>query len=294
MQLYQFNSEAEIELKAKQPFDDLLTVLKAQKAISVPADGGRWVSSRKPHSPSAARTARRKRVASAKAVRRHEGAAGAGVADRCRPARRLLRPEIHLAASAGERWRDRAGAAARASLPLSATAGLAPDLGDGAARASDHRAAQHAVYAVFGHDAGKMIGSARLLVLAFLGALGGSIISTFLPRSGLALISISGTAPGFALLGASAVIAFTPNDLPIDEVQRLRKLGFGGVFFAVITTFLPGVERAANLGALVVGLSLAGSGAIRAINLRDVEKASAIRSAICCIACLPGCAACCW
>ncbi len=40
MQLYQFGSEAELELKAKQPLDDLLTVLKAQKQISLPADGG--------------------------------------------------------------------------------------------------------------------------------------------------------------------------------------------------------------------------------------------------------------
>ena len=37
MQVYQFNSEAELELKAKQPLDELQAIFKAQKAISLPA-----------------------------------------------------------------------------------------------------------------------------------------------------------------------------------------------------------------------------------------------------------------
>lgn len=274
MQLYQFNSEAEIELKAKQPFDDLLTVLKAQKAISVPADGGPLGQLSE----------------AAFSERCQNGEAEKGrIREKLSDVMKARLVPVSLIAAAlpviyfGLKYiwqRQPGGDGATVLVQLGAS--LAPFVREGEVWRLISATVLHAhpitvlLSTLFvlslGTTLEKMIGSARLLVLAFLGALGGSIISTFLPRSGLALISISGTAPGFALLGASAVIAFTPNDLPIDEVQRLRKLGFGGVFFAVITTFLPGVERAANLGALVVGLSLAASGAIRAVNLRDVEK----------------------
>lgn len=274
MQLYQFNSEAELELKARQPFDDLLAVLKAQKAISVPADGGPLGQLSE----------------AAFAARCSEGEAEkARLREKLSDAMKARLVPVSLIAAAlpviyfGLKylWQRQPGSDG-ATVLVQLGASLAPFVREGEVWRLLSAAVLH-VHPVtvllstlfvlsLGTTLEKMIGSARLLVLCVLGALGGTLLSTFLPRSGLALIGVSGTAPGFALLGASVIIAFTPSDLPTEEVQRLRKLGFGGVFFALITTFLPGVERAANLGALIVGLSLAASGAIRAINLHDVQK----------------------
>lgn len=274
MQLYQFNSEAEIELKAKQPFDDLMTVLKAQKAISVPADGGPLGQL------SEAAFSARCTEGEAEKARIREKLSDVMKA-RLVPVSLIaaVLPVIYFGLK--YLWQRQPGSDGATAL-VQLGASLAPFVRDGELWRLLSSSVLH-VHPVtvllstlfvlsLGTTLEKMIGSARLLAVCVLGALGGSLLSTFLPRSGLALISVSGTAPGFALLGTSVVIAFTPSDLPTEEVQRLRKLGFGGVFFAVITTFLPGVERAANLGALVVGLSLAASGAIRAVNLDDVQR----------------------
>lgn len=274
MQLYQFNSEAEIELKAKQPFDELMTALKAQKAISVPADGGplgqlsETAFSARCTEGEAEKARLREKLSDVMKARLVPVSLIAAIL-----------PVVYFGLK--YLWQRQPGSDG-ATVLVQLGASLAPFVREGEVWRLLSSSVLH-VHPVtvllstlfvlsLGTTLEKMIGSARLLVLCVLGALGGSLLSTFLPRSGLALISVSGTAPGFALLGASVVIAFTPNDLPIEEVQRLRKLGFGGVFFALITTFLPGVERAANLGALVVGLSLAASGAITAVNLNEVQR----------------------
>lgn len=274
MQLYQFNSEAELELKAKQPLDDLLTVLKAQKQISLPADGGplgqlsEAAFSARCTEAEAEKGRLREKLSDIMKARLTPVAIAAAVL----PA--LLFGLKYI-------WQRLPGNDG-ATVLVQLGASLLPFVREGEVWRLLSSTLLHAhpvtvlLTSLFvlslGTTLEKIVGSARLLTLLIAGSLGGSLLSTFLPRSGLALISVSGSAAGFALLGASVIIAFTPNDLPVDDVQRLRKLGLGGVFFALITSFLPGVERAANLGALVVGLSFAASGALRALQLSQVHK----------------------
>lgn len=274
MQVYQLNSEAELELKAKQPLDELQAIFKAQKQISLPADGGPLGQL------SEASFAERCTQAEAEKGRLREKLSDIMKA--------RLTP-VAIAAAAlpavifGLKyiWQRQPGNDG-ATVLVQLGASLAPFVREGEAWRLLSSTLLHAhpvtvlLTSMFvlslGTTLEKIVGSARLLTLMMVGALGGSLLSTFLPRSGLALISVSGSAAGFALLGTSLILAFTPSDLPSDDVQRLRKLGLGGVFFALITSFLPGVERAANLGALIVGLSFAASGAVRALQLRDVQK----------------------
>ena len=274
MQVYQFNSEAELELKAKQPLDELQVIFKAQKAISLPADGGPLGQL------SEASFADRCTQAEAEKGRLREKLSDIMKA---RPTPVAIAAAALPAIFYGLKyiWQRQPGNDG-ATVLVQLGASLAPFVREGEVWRLLSSTLLHAhpvtvlLTSLFvlslGTTLEKIIGSARLLTLLVAGALGGSLLSTFLPRSGLALISVSGSAAGFALLGSSVVIAFTPNDLPIDDVQRLRKLGLGGVFFALITSFLPGVERAANLGALIVGVSFAASGAVRALQLSDVHK----------------------
>jgi membrane associated rhomboid family serine protease len=274
MQVYQLSSEADLELKAKQPLDELAAIFKAQKQISLPADGGPLGQL------SETSFAERCTQGEAEKARLREKLSDIMKA---RLAPVAIAAAVLPALMFGLKYLfQRQPGSDGATVLVQLGASLAPFVREGEAWRLLSSTLLHAhpvtvlLTSLFvlslGTTLEKIVGSARLLSLMIAGALGGSLLSTFLPRSGLALISVSGSAAGFALLGASVIIAFTPSDLPIDDVQRLRKLGLGGVFFALITSFLPGVERAANLGALIVGLSLAASGAVRAIRLDDVHK----------------------
>lgn len=274
MQVYQLSSEADLELKAKQPLDELQVAFMAQKQISLPADGGPLGQL------SEASFSERCTQAEAEKGRLREKLSDIMKA-RLTPVAVAAAALPVLIFGLKYIWQRQPGNDG-ATVLVQLGASLAPFVREGEAWRLLSSTLLHAhpvtvlLTSLFvlslGTTLEKIVGSARLMTLMLAGSLGGSLLSTFLPRSGLALISVSGSAAGFALLGTSVVIAFTPSDLPADDVQRLRKLGLGGVFFALITSFLPGVERAANLGALVVGLSLAASGAVRAIQLDDVHK----------------------
>lgn len=119
----------------------------------------------------------------------------------------------------------------------------------------------------------KHLGSMPLLGLYTLSALAGGVLSLLipglLPGSTLLQVAVGSSGALCGFLGAAAVIVLAPGVVVRSQAQRLQKLALGNVVLCAVLSFLPGVDRVANLAGVVCGAALILSGVLRPLRLSD-------------------------
>ena len=117
----------------------------------------------------------------------------------------------------------------------------------------------------------KHLGSMPLLALYTLSALAGGVLSLLipglLPGSTLLQVAVGSSGALCGFLGAAAVIVLAPGVVVRSQAQRLQKLAIGNVVLCAVLSFLPGVDRVANLAGVVRGAALILSGVLRPLRL---------------------------
>ena len=130
-----------------------------------------------------------------------------------------------------------------------------------------HLALSLLVLLSIGHQTEKLMGTARFLTIYVASALVGAVASMLLTPSALSSIRVGSSGALCGVLGACLVLCVHPVGLPVDIVQRLRKITGVGLLMCAGITALPGVDRISHAGGLVTGVALVATGAVRPLRV---------------------------
>jgi rhomboid protease GluP len=104
----------------------------------------------------------------------------------------------------------------------------------------------------FGQLIENIYGSSRMFVLFLVTGLFGNLVS--LGWSGMPVLQVGASGAIFGLVGVAAVYGFTHKDALADA---LRGMIFRVIMWAVILSFIPGIDNAAHFGGMLAGVGMA-------------------------------------
>lgn len=262
MQLYQLTAEAVIEVKARRPLPVLLAALKAQRhtpplALSEPEFAARCENAE----------AEKQRLAD-----RYDEA----LLRRATPFTFALAALLVGLYGLGRLWQSK-GDSATVLVQLGARVG--PFVRDGEwwrllSSSLLHPGLIHVALDVLVvlsllHQAEKLLGTAQLVALYTVAALGAGLCAMSAPGATALGLGVGAGGALWGVLAALAVLAAWPVGLPVAVALRLRKIVGGSLLIGLVLSAMPSVERFAHLGGAVVGALLMLSGVLRPLRVGE-------------------------
>lgn len=262
MQLYQLTAEAAIEVKARRPLPALLAALKAQAstpplALSEPEFAERCANAE----------AEKQRLAD-----RYDEA----LLRRATPFTFALAALLVGLYGLGRLWQSK-GDSATVLVQLGARVG--PFVREGEwwrlwSSSLLHPGLIHLLLDVLVvlsllHQAEKLLGTAQLLALYAVAALGAGLLAMLAPGATALGLGVGAGGALWGVLAALAVLAARPVGLPVAVALRLRKIVGGSLLIGLVLSAMPSVERPAHLGGAVVGALLMLGGVLRPLRVGE-------------------------
>jgi len=119
------------------------------------------------------------------------------------------------------------------------------------------------------HQAEKLLGTAQLVALYTVSALGAGLVAMSAPGATALGLGVGAGGALWGVLAALAVLAVRPVGLPVAVALRLRKIVGGSLLIGLVLSAMPSVERFAHLGGAAVGALLMLSGVLRPLRVGE-------------------------